>query len=869
MLHSRENPATETFGGGAEGWHAGGAADTDSTTDARDEVLQRLENIPAELREIDGWLLFELVPKPNGKRTRAGNPKYDKVPLQPRPPYRNASTANLGHVGTFEEAKHGFLNGSDADGLGFALTHAWMDAPDLIGIDADGVIDPETGKVYPDKQAVMDMLRTIGSYTEVSPSGEGLRAFCYSDELAGEFNNHDMGVEVYRAGGSPRFLTVTGTHLPGMPKALRRVEPEELEAALEPFRTRKTDTQDSGGTNLPKTPPARPEHVPAVDDLPVSKEFKAFLGDCGQVPEKYRTPEKPEGDRSPALLGATTAMLGAGIEPEVVHWVLMESDAYRVAEDHWKNNPDGYLWETVRKAAATVRGPAGPEEFPNMGDAPPNGDDWPELMPLDRGAPARLPIHQWPELLRDYATEAAAETETPVELPAMLALGVIATAVQRLVNVEIKPGYTEPVGIYIAVVLPPATRKSPELKRAQAPLVDWEKDRRALLESERKIAESKLKTHEARVSDIRRRAAKEKDEQAAQELEEQIAELELKAPTVPPQPRVFTSDVTTEHLATMMGENGESMAVIASEGGIFATMAGRYSSGVANIDLYLQAYSGDAVRVDRGSKPAVMLNSPRLTMLLTVQPNVIEEIAGKRELKGRGLIGRMLYAVPPSNLGTRTGEGERMRPATEAKYGTLVRELLDMASMTKTPPGKLPLSREARDAWYRFSQEIEAQLGSGGRFAHCTDWAGKIAGTTARIAALFHFARHGVEGVNPSISRQDMEAAIDTARALSTHALAVFDEMQLDQTTADAKAILRWWRGRAEHTGEADFTEREIHRSLQHRFPRASGLREPLAVLAERGYARRTEHKSAVGRTSRGVLFNPAALTVGAEGGNA
>ena len=366
MLHSRENPATETFGDGAEGWHAGGAAGTDSTTGARDEVLQRLETIPAELRALDHWVLHDLVPKNNGRTTRAGRVKFDKVPRQPRAPYRNASTANPRHVGTFEEAKHGLLNGSGADGLGFVLTHAWMDAPDLIGIDVDGVLDPATGQVYPDKQHVVDMLHTIGSYTEVSPSGEGLRAFCYCDSLPPEFNNADAGVEVYHAGGKARFLTVEGNRYAEFPRTLARVEPEELEAALEPFRQRKSITQDSGGRDLPKAPPAKPEHVPAVDVLPISKEFKAFLGDCDRVPEKY------EDDRSRALFAVTVAMLEAGMDPDVVFWVLMETDAHRLAESHWKNNPDGYLWETVRKAAATVRGPAGPEEFPNEEEEAPD-----------------------------------------------------------------------------------------------------------------------------------------------------------------------------------------------------------------------------------------------------------------------------------------------------------------------------------------------------------------------------------------------------------------------------------------------------------------------------------------------------------------
>ena len=834
----------------------------DSNTGSRVEVLPvQPDNIAAVLKELNAWRIWTGTPRP-GSFTRAGHPKLNKAPRRPIAPYP------LIHAGdqapyTFEQTVQAYSNGSGAHGISFALPQVGH-LIDIVAVDLDGVRNPDTGEI---DEWAMQMVRDLDTYTEVSPSGEGLRMFLLGELPGGVINNHGQGIEVYTSQDKLPHITVTGHLLEGTPREVREIETAALQAIVEPFRTSKTDTPPPGGTDLPKTPPARPEFVPAVEDLPISEDFKAFLRDITHSPSR-----SGDQSRSGHLFAVTVAMLGKGMDPDVAHWVLMESDALELALDKRKGNPrnaEQYLWNTVCNAAKDVRGPAGPEEFENLGEAPPTGDDWPELMPLDRGAPARLPVHLWPELLRDYATEAAAETETPVELPAMLALGVIATAAQRLVNVEIKPGFSEPIGIYTAVALPPATRKSSEFKRALAPLVQWESDRRVLLESERRIAESKLKTHEARISKLRRKAVDKDDEHEAQKLEAKIAELELAAPIVPPQHRVFSSDVTTEHLATMMAENNEVLAVIASEGGIFETMAGRYSSGVANIDLYLAAYTGDAVRVDRGSKPAVMLNDPRLTMVLTVQPDVLQQLAIKPGFKGRGLIGRVLYAVPPSNLGTRTGKGRPATGGTLAKYSNLVRELLDMASVTKTPPAKLPLSPEAHDAWYRFSQEIEAQLGSGGRFAHCTDWAGKIAGTTARIAALFHFARHGVEGVNPSISRQDMDAAIDTARALSTHALAVFDEMQLDQTTADAKAILQWWRGRAERSGEMEFTEREVYRSLQHRFQRARDMKEPLAVLVERGYARRMTKQGKVGRGSPTVLFNPAALATGAEGGNA
>lgn len=360
-MSTKNNPDTGNPGGA--GSIEAGDLSRDFSTETRARA-QSLEAIPAELRALDHWVLYDLVPKDNGRTTRAGRVKFDKVPRQPRAPYYNASTANPSHTGEFAVARKALLNGSGAHGLGLVLTGLWMDAPDLIGIDVDGVLDPVTGEVYPDKEPVLDMLHALGTYTEVSPSGEGLRAFCYCDSLPPEFNNADAGVEVYHAGGKARFLTVTGDRYADFPTTLARVDPGVLDAALEPFQPRKSDSPAPGGASLPTTPPERPEGVPGLEALPIGPEFKAFLKDRNTVPDKYT------GDRSSALYGATVAMLGAGMTPEAVYWALMDSDAFTLAEEHRGRDPEGYLWNTVRKAAAQVPGPAGPDEFNVLEDTP-------------------------------------------------------------------------------------------------------------------------------------------------------------------------------------------------------------------------------------------------------------------------------------------------------------------------------------------------------------------------------------------------------------------------------------------------------------------------------------------------------------------
>ncbi len=56
------------------------------------------------------------------------------------------------------------------DGVGIVL------AQPLSGVDLDDVVDPATGEVHPE---ALRIVHEIKSYTEISPSGRGLRIFTY------------------------------------------------------------------------------------------------------------------------------------------------------------------------------------------------------------------------------------------------------------------------------------------------------------------------------------------------------------------------------------------------------------------------------------------------------------------------------------------------------------------------------------------------------------------------------------------------------------------------------------------------------------------------------------------------------------------
>jgi hypothetical protein len=84
------------------------------------------------------------------------------------------------------------------------------------------------------------------------------------------------------------------------------------------------------------------------------------------------------------------------------------------------------------------------------------------------------------------------------------------------------------------------------------------------------------------------------------------AALDAENTHVPALPRLVADDVTPEAAASLLAEQGGRLAVLSAEGGIFATMAGRYSGGVPSLEVFLKGHAGDLLRVDRSRDSATV-----------------------------------------------------------------------------------------------------------------------------------------------------------------------------------------------------------------------------------------------------------------------
>ena len=544
---------------------------------------------------------------------------------------------------------------------------------------------------------------------------------------------------------------------------------------------------------------------------------------------------------------------------DVVDWIAARIDDAFLEWDGFQPVPESGIDVKALKDEFQKTVKAYSEPVPDEWKAAPaeSVTGWQAPISLESATLPPWPDDVFPGSIQDFVTALSASTETPPELSAMMVLAAISAAAQGKFRVRVKPDYFEPVNVWTCAGLPPGTRKTAVQGAATAPLSAWEKVQRDIAEPAIKQAQSNHATQTERIGQLRKMAGKAKGTEFDQ-LKKEIAQLEADLPEIPTAPQVWAQDVTPENLGTIMADNNERMAILSDESGIFDILAGRYSGGIPNLDLFLQGHAGSPVRVNRGSRPPVFMQHPTLTFGLSPQPDVLRGLTEKPSFRGRGLLGRFLYALPASNLGYRTLDARPMLPDTRARYEGILTAMLNHETGSDKDgnlfPHVLKVSSDALQAWQTFAHKVEAGMREGGTFAHLTDWAGKFPGAVARIAALMHIARHAL--VRPwehEISLEDTTAALRMADALSAHALAVFDLMGADPALDGARVVLRW----IEREGKAEFTFRDCHYAHKTRFKRAAELEPIIDVLIERHYIRPRVAKVAH-RPSRILEVNPA-----------
>lgn len=298
--------------------------------------LFNLSGLPDELRRVHGWVVRTEGKVPVDADGRAvGAPELARMRLP------------LGKAIERMERLNVRAKGAERYGLGLTPVEVVM-----LDVDCYKV------KLEPDDPAMVAWLEELGTYAEVSPSHKGVRV-AWLGKLAEATSNthtilpigkHQVPTQIFCA--TKGYATITGWTIYGCGD-IRQLDPDTAEWLCDAFEAR----------------PATKRAERALAAVPGSD-----LGDRVQLLD--------EDDRSAVLAGHVAGLFKRGANREDVYATLLSDPlAVQVAGEHWKKNPEGYLWtQHVEKLWGRYAQPEGyslADEFDDHSGEPEGGTSSP------------------------------------------------------------------------------------------------------------------------------------------------------------------------------------------------------------------------------------------------------------------------------------------------------------------------------------------------------------------------------------------------------------------------------------------------------------------------------------------------------------
>ena len=280
------------------------------------KVKKKMYERPPQYVRQHGLFCLWRYEERNGKKT--------KVPY--RLDGRRANSTKASDFALFSDVLR-MLPSDRYDGIGM-MVHE-----DLSAIDIDHCV--EGGKLSPLAQEIVDM---VDSYTEYSPSGTGIRILVRTGGFVSFherflINNRRLGLEIYIAGSTSKFVTLTGNAIRERDAEVRT---EEILAIAHKYMLRKA-------ANKPSV--SAPDSF-LSDDSVLTTAFSAMNGSKAKKLWDGDTSDYPSRSEAELALCSILAFYCGG-DTEQMDRLIRRSSLYR---EKWER--DDYRQDTLRKAVA-------------------------------------------------------------------------------------------------------------------------------------------------------------------------------------------------------------------------------------------------------------------------------------------------------------------------------------------------------------------------------------------------------------------------------------------------------------------------------------------------------------------------------------
>ncbi|MGJ8723662.1 MAG: DUF3987 domain-containing protein [Roseibacillus sp.] len=376
-----------------------------------------------------------------------------------------------------------------------------------------------------------------------------------------------------------------------------------------------------------------------------------------------------------------------------------------------------------------------------------------------------FPLEALPLTAQTMAREIVETALVPESLAAVNLLGILSASLGGGLLIDSGGGRITPANLFLLGIAESGTGKGRAFSMAAKPFQDleaeevrhWESETLPAIKKDLRLIEKDFKQAEKVLSDQGNASKREQAGREIQDLEKRKAELERQLAA---EPGFSVADITKEKLAiTLENQPGQALASLSPEGrGVIDVLMGKYGKGKdSDEDLYLSAYSREAVKVSRVHRPPVHLTKPCLAILWLIQPDKSRKLTESEAITESGLLPRFLLCDSKAEALDEPEEPHHPAPETLSSWRGLVAELLEDYRANGGMPLTIQANPEARRALVRFTNESKARTRKDGDLQDVTPFVVRWGENAWRLALVLHAAKHGREA-----GRLHLEA--DTAR---------------------------------------------------------------------------------------------------------
>jgi putative DNA primase/helicase len=789
----------------------------------------RVNPAVAELAGIPRWVVWKL-------EHVKGRPKPTKVPYLPAA-RKKASSTDSRTWNDFDTCwRSAFVDGA-APGIGVVVDGS----DDLMAADLDDcIVVPETLTITAEASEIVQLLN---SYTEVSPSGSGLRVFFYSPRDAVDWGHDGKApkggraitykgekLELYRFG---RFLTVTGSHLPGTPETINDVAPEIIARLLDP-----PGRKPNGGANT-----GAAEHL---DGIPEPSEelrarFKAALRADADLREVWRGEAPPAGaDQTRSawdlkLAGALRRQSG---------FTLQDFAAIASRWQHGKGaDGDPRHWSRTWAKAE-------PQSAPEV--------LWPDPLPLPEGLPPveQFPLELLPDAFRPWVADAADRMQIP---PDYIAIGIMVAAgavIGRQIGIRPKrfDDWTVVPNLWGAVIGRPGVLKTPSLEEALRPIRALESDARAQHEKEQRVWKARVEI-EAEAKRLRGQKIREQLKSHRRNLDalaREIADDQTEIPE-PVRRRFITNDATVEKLGELLRDNPNGIILFRDELMGWLKTLEQEGRG-ADRAFYLESWNGTGrFSYDRIGRGTIDIEAACVSVLGSIQPGPLLAYLDSKawdDANADGLLQRFQLAVWPDPQPTWRNVDDSPDAAAKDRATAVFQRLAAISPDGKTRT--LRFDGAAQDAFDAWRATLEQRLRAGDLHPAFEAHLAKYRSLLPALALICHLVDHDQKTPVGAISVSRAETWLEY---LESHAVRIYDCLiRPDQSAARALG-----ERIAQGVIPSPFSLRDVYRKNWSGLTTRETAQEAVDVLADLNWLRAEEIRTSSrgGRPTSQFHVNP------------